>query len=274
VFSDLVLTITMELWWLILAVCVLAVLSNISTRVNFIIKFAYLYCTYMTVSTLVIPFCLPRPRHPQNGAMTARILQFINRLVSVNFRIVGGDYLKVPTAAVVVLNHQSSIDLMAVMEIWPILQNAAPVAKKELKYVGPFGLACWLVGVCFIDRKSKTSHEDMNRLGQEVRESGTKLMIFPEGTRNGSKGLKLLPFKKGAFHVALDANLPILPVVISEYDFLDTSTMSFLPGDVTIKVLPRIDTSDYTKENIDSLVNHTRDIMEAELQSLAKTKTD
>ena len=114
----------------------------------------------------------------------------------------------------------------------------------------------------------------MNRLGKEVRESGTKLIIFPEGTRNGSKGLKLLPFKKGAFHVALDAKLPILPVVISEYDFLDTSSMSFLPGDVTIKVLPRIDTSEYNKDNIDSLVNHTRDIMEGELQSLAKTKTD
>ena len=85
VFSDSVLTITMELWWLILAVCILAVLSNISTRVNFVVKFAYLYCTYMTVSTLVIPFCLPRPRHPQNGAMTARILQYINRLVMMMF---------------------------------------------------------------------------------------------------------------------------------------------------------------------------------------------
>ena len=80
-FSDPALTITMDLWWLILAVFVLAVLSNVSTRVNFILKFAYLYVTYMTVSTFVIPFCLPRPRHPQNGAMTARILQLINRLV-------------------------------------------------------------------------------------------------------------------------------------------------------------------------------------------------
>jgi len=259
---------------LIFVMCVLVVLANISTRLNYIVKFAYLTCAYMTVSTIIIPFCLFRPRHPQNGSMTARVLQYINRLIPLTFRIVGAEHLKVPTAAVVVLNHQSSIDLMAVMEIWPILQKAAPIAKKELKYVGPFGLACWLVGVCFIDRKSKTSHEDMNKLGEEVRESGTKLIVFPEGTRNSSKGLKLLPFKKGAFHVALDANLPILPIVISEYDFLDNSSMRFLPGNVTIKVLPRIDISEYTKENIDTLVSHTRDIMEEELKSLAKTKTD
>ena len=77
----------------------------------------------------------------------------------------------------------------------------------------------------------------MNKLGTDAKASGTKLIVFPEGTRNGSKGLKLLPFKKGAFHVALDAKLPILPVVISEYHFLDTSRMSFQPGNVTIKVL-------------------------------------
>ena len=114
----------------------------------------------------------------------------------------------------------------------------------------------------------------MNKLGTDAKASGTKLIVFPEGTRNGSKGLKLLPFKKGAFHVALDAKLPILPVVISEYDFLDTSRMSFQPGNVTIKVLPRIETSEYSKETIDSLVSHTRGTMERELQSLAKTKTD
>lgn len=76
--------IRMSVWlWLVLLVFVLAVLSNVSTRVNFIVKYAYLYCAYMTVSTFVIPFCLARPRHPQNGAITARILQLVNRLVRI-----------------------------------------------------------------------------------------------------------------------------------------------------------------------------------------------
>jgi lysophosphatidate acyltransferase len=83
-----------------------------------------------------------------------------------------------------------------------------------------------------------------------------------------------MPFKKRAFHVALDANLPILPVVISEYDFLDTSRMSLQPGNVTINVLARIETSENSKETMDSLVSHNRGTMERDLHSLAKTKTD
>ena len=111
-------------------------------------------------------------------------------------------------------------------------------------------------------------------MGARAKEEGKKLMIFPEGTRNSAKGLSMLPFKKGAFHIAIDGKLPILPVVLSEYDFLDVKKMIFNPGKVTIKVLPRIETSDYTKENIDELVNHTRDVMIEELKNLAKTKTE
>ena len=46
------------------------------------------------------------------------------------------------------------------------------------------------------------------------------MLLFPEGTRNSAGGGSLLPFKKGAFHVALDIKAPILPIVVSEYDFL------------------------------------------------------
>lgn len=111
-------------------------------------------------------------------------------------------------------------------------------------------------------------------MGARAKCEGKKLMIFPEGTRNGNKGLTMLPFKKGAFHIAIDGKLPILPVVISEYDFLDVKKMVFNPGEVTIKVLPRIETDEYTKDNIDKLVETTRDAMIAELKALAKPKTE
>ena len=123
-------------------------------------------------------------------------------------------------------------------------------------------------------RRSKTSHDDINQMGARAKEEGKKLMIFPEGTRNSKKGLTMLPFKKGAFHIAIDGKLPILPVVLSEYDFLDTKKWIFNPGKVTIKVLPRIDTSEYTKENIDDLVAHTRNMMLEELKNISKPKTE
>ena len=163
---------------------------------------------------------------------------------------------------------------MCLFEIWPLLENAGPVAKKELLYFEPFGLACWMCGAEFINRKSKTSHADINLMGARAKQEEKKLMIFPEGTRNGAKGLSMLPFKKGAFHIAIDGNLPIQPIVISEYYFLDWKKMIFNPGKVTIKVLPTINTSEYTKENIDELVTKSRDSMLIALKDLSKTKEE
>ena len=105
-------------------------------------------------------------------------------------------------------------------------------------------------------------------------DEGKKLMIFPEGTRNGAKDLSMLSFKKGAFHIAINGKLPIQPIVISEYYFLDWKKMTFNPGKVTIKVLPIIDTSEYTKDNIDELVTKSRDSMLMALRTLSKSKAE
>ena len=76
-----------------------------------------------------------------------------------------------------------------------------------------------LGGAIFVDRaKSEKGRKAVNDAGQKAKESGTSLFLFPEGTRHRGGGL--LPFKKGAFHVALDVQMPILPVVVSEYTFL------------------------------------------------------
>ena len=116
-------------------------------------------------------------------------------------------------------------------------------------------------------RNSKTSHADVNNAGQLAKKNKTKLLVFPEGTRNGDKNLSMRPFKKGAFHVALDGEMPIIPVIVSEYNFLDWKKMMFRPGRAIIRVLPPIDTSAYSKTNIEDLVEKTRSQM---LETLAE----
>jgi len=230
---------------------------------------AYLYSTHILMSCLISILCLPRPRHPDNGLIAAKIMKPFNDLLGIEWRIEGRELLDIDESAVVVLNHQSSVDLMALFELWPHLKKVAPIAKKQILYVGPFGLACYLLGCVFIDRTSPTSREDVINAGVEAKKNGTKLLIFPEGTRNGKKGLSLLPFKKGAFHVALDTNMPILPIVISEYNFLDSHKMIFTQGRGTIKVLPRIDISGYSKDNINDLVELTRSRMLETLKEIS-----
>ena len=97
------------------------------------------------------------------------------------------------------------------------------------------------------------------------------MFIFPEGTRNTAGGGSLLPFKKGAFHVALDIEVPILPIVVSEYDFLGPDgarNEKFSSGNVTIKILPPIQTAGIGKDQMDDLIKKTRDSMLDALETM------
>ena len=70
-----------------------------------------------------------------------------------------------PGAAVVVMNHQSSIDLMSMFEMWPLFSFAGPIGKRELLFIQPFGLACWMCATEFLNRCAT-----QNNLGREITE--------------------------------------------------------------------------------------------------------
>nr|CAI5828022.1 unnamed protein product [Callosobruchus analis] len=99
------------------------------------------------------------------------------------------------------------------------MPNCTVIAKKEVFYLQPFGLASWLWGTIFIDRMNvKGARSAVNKTGDTIRTRKARVLMFPEGTRNNKK--ELLPFKKGAFHLALASRCPIQPVVVSRYTFL------------------------------------------------------
>lgn len=75
------------------------------------------------------------------------------------------------------------------------------------------GIIAYLCGTVFIDRRNlKEATQKINSVGKTLTPDQVKLWVFPEGTRNRDKKLSLLPFKKGAFHVAQTSGLPILPL--------------------------------------------------------------
>ncbi|KAF7263481.1 hypothetical protein GWI33_002226, partial [Rhynchophorus ferrugineus] len=87
----------------------------------------------------------------------------------------------------------------------------------------------------------------------------TKLWVFPEGTRRNTG--EIHEFKKGAFHAAILAQIPIIPVVFSRYYFLDRVAKRFDQGVVLIKVLEPISTIGKTQKDVDSLISETREKM-------------
>jgi lysophosphatidate acyltransferase len=144
---------------------------------------------------------------------------------------------------------------------WP--DRCTILAKKEiLLYTGPFGIAAWLCGCVFIDRgNQQKAHLTISKVTEKMVEKKLKIFIFPEGTR--SCGTTLHQFKKGAFHLAIDAQIPIVPVVISSYlPFLDPKRKHFdFEGHVTIRCLPPVSTVGLEKKDVTELCNRVQNSM-------------
>ena len=150
------------------------------------------------------------------------------------------------------------------------------VMKKELQYIPILGISLTLSGAIFLKRgNSESSRKAVNDAGKRCKDSGTSLMLFPEGTRNSAGGGSLLPFKKGAFHVAFDVGVPILPIVISEYDFLGpdgSRCEKFTSGNITIQILPPIQTDGISKDQMDDVIKQTRDSMLEALKTMRSSQ--
>ena len=153
------------------------------------------------------------------------------------------------------------------LQIWNLFGRSAVIAKHELKWLGPFGLALQLSGTIFVKRaQHDKALAALNSAVKKAKDTNTSIHIFPEGTRRSadSEDKYMLPFKKGAFHMAVDAGLPILPVIISEYDFIDSKRKRFgycIDPEVNMTVLKAVETTGLTKADIDQLTEDTRNKM-------------
>jgi 1-acyl-sn-glycerol-3-phosphate acyltransferase len=117
----------------------------------------------------------------------------------------------VTPAAVYMSNHQSVLDIGALVETLPVSWRF--VAKKELTYVPFFGWALALSDQIVIDRSRRArAVASLARGARQIRD-GASVIIFPEGTRSPDGTLREL--KSGGFHLAIEAQAPIVPVTVS-----------------------------------------------------------
>nr|XP_023023355.1 1-acyl-sn-glycerol-3-phosphate acyltransferase alpha-like [Leptinotarsa decemlineata] len=140
-----------------------------------------------------------------------------------------------------------------------------------MMYYQPFGLAFWLCGAIFIDRsKSSEAQSVINKTGEIIRKRKARVLMFPEGTRNTGK--RLLPFKKGAFHLAVASQCPIQPIAVSRYTFLAPN--KFENGEIKIRILPAIPTKGCSVEDIPRLIDEAYKAMSENVEHLESLVTD
>jgi lysophosphatidate acyltransferase len=123
----------------------------------------------------------------------------------------------------------------------------------------------------FIDRANRaTARAAFDTAATTMNKTRQSVFIFPEGTRSYAEEPMLLPFKKGAFHLAVQAQVPIIPVVAANYDsVLNLKKRRFRPGVIDVTVLPPISTKGMTAADVDGLAERARNAMMDELIRLS-----
>jgi putative phosphoserine phosphatase/1-acylglycerol-3-phosphate O-acyltransferase len=173
----------------------------------------------------------------------------------IELEVEGEEHLWSRRPAVFIFNHQSSVDTLLIAKL--LRRDFTGIAKQEIRRNPLFGPAFAFAGVVFIDRADGAKAiASLEPAVQALRE-GRSIAIAPEGTR--SRTAQLGRFKKGAFHLAMQAGVPIVPIVFQNaLDVLPRGALVLRPANVRAVVLPPIDTSGWTRESLDAEIETIR----------------
>jgi 1-acyl-sn-glycerol-3-phosphate acyltransferase len=162
---------------------------------------------------------------------------------------------------ILVANHVSWFDIFAIAGMLPV--DFHFVAKKELERVPIFGLAWRAAGHVSIDRSNRErAVQSLRKAGEQMRAQKSVVVIFAEGTR--SRTGRLQPFKKGAFVLAQETGIPILPTVVTgSYDIMRPDTFLVRPATIHVYFEAPIDPAGLKG---DELMERVRDVFVQRLE--------
>jgi 1-acyl-sn-glycerol-3-phosphate acyltransferase len=194
------------------------------------------------------------------GVVWSRINSFFTPIF---VTAIGKENIEKGKSYVVISNHQSLYDIFVIYGWLGI--DIRWIMKKELEKIPGIGFGSKKVGHIFLDRsKGRIALESLNEAKKKL-VNGTSVVIFPEGTR--SETGEIGTFKKGAFKLALDLDLPILPItIIGTKDIMPTGGMDLMPGSARMIVHKPISIHSHTEETIRNLMDHAKNIIQAPLE--------
>ncbi len=159
-------------------------------------------------------------------------------------------------------NHESALDIPVALASLPV--TIVFLAKKELFRIPLFGWGMSAAGMVKVNRQNREqARTSVDRAVTFIRRRGVSVLIYPEGTR--SQTGKLLPFKKGAFLLAIKTGLPVVPVtILGARDVVPKNSLNFEQGKITFVIGKPIPTSHLNEDDRNQLLEQVESVIRQE----------
>jgi putative phosphoserine phosphatase/1-acylglycerol-3-phosphate O-acyltransferase len=185
-------------------------------------------------------------------------------LAGIDVRVTGEGNLWSARPAVFIFNHQSAVDVLLLCKL--LRRDFVAISKQEVRQNPIFGPLFSLAGTVFIDRFNRVRAVEALRPAIDALRSGLSIAIAPEGTRMPTP--KLGRFKKVAFHIAMAAGVPIVPLVFrNALDALPKHGIILRPAQVDVVVHPPIDTTGWRHADLDRHVEEVEQLYRETLRA-------
>jgi len=229
-----------------------------------LIFFPLLVILTAVFSTLTVVFSYLVNPHFASRVFGATWAKCCGWLTPISVEIQGAEHADTGRSYVVVANHQSVYDIFVIYG-WLRL-DMKWVMKAELRKVPFIGVGCEKAGHVFVNRRNHKQAAEAINAALERLGDGIGILFFPEGTRSNDGCL--LPFKKGAFRVAIDQQIPLLPVtVVGTREILPNKTLSLFPGRAKLVIHQAIETKGLDHDDLPAIMEKSRGSIASALPS-------
>ena len=222
----------------------------------------FLFC-----SALGIVWLLVRPRNRETLYVYGQVFcRGVVSLMGWQIDVANRERLDSSRPCVFVANHQSFLDVVTFGSVFP--RRTVSAGKREIGRIPVFGWFYRLSGNLVIDRSNpRGARDSLEEAARTIRDENVSVWFMPEGHRNS--GPELLPFKTGAFRLALAAGVPIVPIVAAPLSAIaDTRRRRARPGTLRVTVLDPIPPDATSPRAVAELADATRSAMQRELDRL------
>ena len=182
------------------------------------------------------------------------------RLAGARVKLVGLDKIDLSGTYIFMSNHVSNLDPPILCPLIP--RRTSILAKKEIWRIPILGKALDLAEIVPVERENRDAAIQSIRRAGEVMQHHINMTLFPEGTR--SRDGRLLPFKKGPFHLAAETGFPIVPItILGTYEMMPKGNTIVRPGTATLVFHPPVDPKQYSSR--EELMQAVRDMINGAL---------